>query len=100
MSTTPASRIAEAGRCHCGSKIVRGNDQHGHLATADVYAVDAATELLAHTQGRSSYVLALARPRGLVLTRRSPRDLVRKPPGFNRDHICIEHRCPPRKDPA
>lgn len=80
--------------------MVRGTDQHGDLATTEVWPVDAATELLAHTEGRASYVMDLARPRGLVLTRRSPRDLVRRPAGFNRDRIVLAHRCPPRKEPA
>lgn len=96
-SPTPTDRLCEAGRCHCGSKVVRGHDQHQQLATAEVWRADAATELLAHTQGRPSYVLALGKPRGLTLTRRTPRDLARKPSGFNRDQIVLAHRCP-RKD--
>lgn len=94
---TPDHRKATAGRCHCGSKVVRGPDQHGTLATVEVWPADAATELLAHTQGRPSYVMALAHPSGLTLTRRTPTDLARTPAGFTRDRIVLAHRCPPRK---
>jgi hypothetical protein len=97
---TPPDRVAEAGRCACGQRVVRGTDQHGDLATTETWHADAASELLAYAQGRASYVLELGRPRALTLTRRSTRDLARKPSGFNRDRIVLAHRCPPRKDTA
>lgn len=92
-------RIAEAGRCSCGSKVVRGFDDTGELVTADAPLVDAVTELLAHTRGRLSFSLALQQrhPRGLVLHRRTRLDIKRRPAGFKRAHIVVEHDCADRE---
>lgn len=89
-------RIAEAGRCACGSKIVRGFDDSGELVSVDAPLVDAATELLAHVAGRRSYSMRLQtkHPRGLVLNRRTRVDIKRRPAHFNnRTHVVVEHDC-------
>lgn len=91
---TPAHRLAEAGRCACGAKVVRGLDQDGHLATAEVVPLDAAAELIAHHHGVPTYAHTLARPRGQVLTRRTPTDLVRRPVGFRHTRVLGAHLCP------
>lgn len=98
-AATPPERIAEAGRCGCGRKIVRGTDNTGQHISVDLWPVDAATELLAYTAGRPTFVLDLARPRGLTLTRRTPRQIARKPVGFNRDRIVLQHDCPTPEAP-
>lgn len=89
-------RIAEAGRCSCGARIVRGFDDNGELVSVDTPLVDAATELLAHINGTRTYAIALQAkpPRGLVLWRRTRLDIKRRPPHFNsRTQVVIEHEC-------
>lgn len=91
--TTPDERIADAGLCSCGARIVRGLDDVGQLVSVDAPLVDAVTELIAYSKGRASFTLALAKPRGLTLTRRTRQQIKRKPAGFNRAHVVVEHDC-------
>lgn len=95
MSKCP-SPSAEAGRCTCGTRIVRGEDNTGSLVDVDITAVDAATELNAYTQGEPSFVLSYSTARdarGLHITRRTRTDIKRRPPGFNRDRVVLLHDC-------
>lgn len=85
--------FAEPGRCACGARIVRGVDDTGELVDVDAPLVDAAAELLAYAAGRPSFTLALARPRGLTLTRRTRDDIKRRPAGFKRSHVVLLHAC-------
>lgn len=90
---TPVELICTAGKCSCGAKIVRGLDDRRELTTVDVRTIDAAAELTAWAAGRPSYVLDLARPSGLTLTRRTTRDIVRRPVGFKRERVLLAHQC-------
>lgn len=90
---TPKELICEAGRCSCGTRIVRGLDNTHELVSVDIWAADAATELIAWRDGRASYVLDLARPTGMTLTRRTTTDIKRRPAGFKRDRIVLTHAC-------
>lgn len=92
---TPEHRLADPGRCTCGARVVRGHDQHGHLATANVGPIDAAAELLAYTHGTPTYAHTLGHPRGQVLTRRTRADLVARPIGFTPGtRVLLAHTCP------
>lgn len=90
----PRDRLAEAGRCGCGARVLRGPDGTGETVTVDGAGVDAATELTAHIHGTPSYTLTWGP--GLLLTRRTRTDLARRPPGFHRDRVVLAHTCPER----
>lgn len=93
--STHADRRATAGRCTCGTRVVRGPDQDGHLATVDIHPVDAAAELTAHDAGHAIYVMSWHG--GMVLDRRTVTDLAHAPAGFTPDRVVVAHTCP-RKD--
>ena len=96
-NTFDPTRIAVAGRCGCGSKIVRGFDDTGEHVSVNARIVDAATELTAWAAGTRSYRVELRRqhPYGLVIWSRTRVDIKRRPAGF-REHIYIEHHCDPK----
>lgn len=96
----PPERIATAGRCTCGAKVVRGIDDHAQLVTVDIYDTDAASELLAHTAGRASYTLGIAKRGGIYLTRRTTRDIARHPVGYRPQRVVLAHICTPTKGNA
>lgn len=84
----------EPGICACSRRVVRGGPTSSGqpLVTADVVAVDAATELHAHTVGRNSYVLGY-RDRRLTLRPRTADDIRRHPAGFKDERIVLAHHC-------
>lgn len=92
---TPDELICESGRCACGARIIRGLDNTRQLVTADIWAADATSELIAWASSRASFVLDLTEPRGrgLTLTRRTARQIRRRPAGFKRERIVLAHEC-------
>ncbi len=90
----PEPRLAVAGRClGCGIRVIRGDDGTGAYVTTPLARLDAAAELTAHAHGRPTYVLEWVDRHGLLLTRRTPRDLKLNPAGRRTDRIHPAHRC-------